>query len=167
MSGTDRGTVSAGQDLRLIGPDDLTVQLACGLHYSRQDPYAVRMSLDAGREEPVTWHVSRDLLAAALLGPEGVGDIRAWPSFAPAAPGTPAPGTPALGTPAPGSTADGGIRGKILNIELGPLDGYSRFEASAAGIAAFLAQTYELVPEGEETGYLNIDAGLAELLSEA
>lgn len=157
MSGTDRGTVSAGQDLRLIGPDDLTVQLACGLHYSRQDPYAVRMSLDAGREEPVTWHVSRDLLAAALLGPEGVGDVRAWPSFAPAAPGAPARGT----------TAHGVARDKILNIELGPLDGSSRFEASATGIAAFLAQTYELVPEGEETDYLNIDAGLAELLSEA
>jgi hypothetical protein len=147
MSSTDRGTVSAGQDLRLIGPDDLAVQLACGLHYSRQDPYAIRMSLDAGGQEPVTWHVSRDLLAAALLGPEGIGDVRAWPSFSPVAPGT------ALGE-------------KILNIELGPLDGYSRFEASAEGIAAFLARTYELVPAGAETGYLNIDAGLAELLSE-
>jgi hypothetical protein len=151
MSSTDRGTVSAGQDLRLIGPDDLSVQLACGLHYSRQDPYAVRMSLDAGREEPVTWHVSRDLLAAALHGPEGIGDVRAWPSVAPTAPG-----------------ADPVAWGeKILNIELGPLDGYSRFEASAAGIAAFLARTYELVPEGAETDYLDIDAGLAVLLSEA
>jgi Streptomyces sporulation and cell division protein, SsgA len=146
MSSTDRGTVSAGQDLRLIGPDDLTVQLACGLHYSRQDPYAVRMSLDAGREEPVTWHVSRDLLTAALHGPEGIGDVRAWPTFAPGGP-------------------ERSYGEKILNIELGPTDGCSRFEASASGMAAFLARTYELVPEGEETDYLNIDAGLAELLN--
>jgi hypothetical protein len=151
MSSTDHGTVSAGQDLRLIGPDDLSVQLACGLHYSRQDPCAVRMSLDAGREEPVTWHVSRDLLAAALHGPEGIGDVRAWPSLAPAAPGT-----------GPAARDE-----EILNIELGPPGGCSRFEASAAGIAAFLARTYELVPAGAETEYLNIDAGLAELLSEA
>ncbi|HEY0935985.1 MAG TPA: SsgA family sporulation/cell division regulator [Trebonia sp.] len=148
MSSTDRGTVTAGQDLRLIGPD-LTVPMKADLHYSRQDPYAVRMSLDAGREEPVDWFLSRDLLAAALYDREGIGDVRAWPA-------------PARTAAEPAGTSE-----KILNIELGSPDACARFEVSAAGIGAFLARTFELVPGGEESAFLDLDAGLAELLSQA
>jgi hypothetical protein len=151
MKSTNRGTVSVGQDLMLIGPDDLTVPLTADLHYSCQDPYAIRMSLDAGRAEPVVWNFSRDLLAAALNTPEGIGDVRAWPSPAPAA--------------SAGEAADAGE--KILNIELGPPDAYARFEADAAGIEAFLVRTYELVPDGQEPAFLNLDAELTELLSQA
>jgi Streptomyces sporulation and cell division protein, SsgA len=145
MSNTDGGTISAGQDLRLIGPDDLIVPLACGFHYSRQDPYAIKMSLDAGRAEPVEWTFGRDLLAAALKGPEGIGDVRAWPS----------------------SAAAEGAAEKTLNIELGPPAGCARFKVGAAGVETFLARTYELVPVGQETDFLNLDAGLAELLDQA
>jgi hypothetical protein len=152
MSSTDRSTVSDGQDLRLIGPE-LTVPLKAALHYSRQDPYAVRMLLDAGRAEPVEWILSRDLLAAALHAPQGLGDVRAWPSTAP-------------GAEADEADEADGAGDKILNVELGPPDGYARFEASAAGIGAFLARTYELVPDGQETAFLNLDAELAELLSQ-
>jgi len=109
------------------------------------------MSLDAGRDKPVEWSLSRDLLAAALHAREGIGDVRAWPSPAPAAPGE----------------KGGGTEQKILNIELGPPDGYARFEASATGIEAFLAQTYELVPGGQEPDFLNLDAELTELLNQA
>lgn len=150
MSSTSHSTVSAEQDLLLIGPDDLIVPLTAGLQYSRHDPYAVRMSLDAGRDEPVEWRLSRDLLAAALHAREGIGDVRAWPSPAPAAP-----------------VQSAGTGEKILNIELGPPDGYARFEASAAEIEAFLARTYELVPDGQESAFLNLDAELTELLSQA
>ena len=146
MSNTDGGTISAGQDLRLIGPDDLIVPLACGFHYSRQDPYAIKMSLDAGRAEPVEWIFGRDLLAAALEGAEGLGDVRAWPSSS------------AVSDPA---------AEKTLNIELGPPGGCARFKVGAAGIESFLARTYELVPPGQETDFLNLDAGLAELLDQA
>jgi hypothetical protein len=54
MSTTNHATVSAAQGLRLIGPDDLTVPLTARLDYRSQDPYAVSMSLDAGRDEPVS-----------------------------------------------------------------------------------------------------------------
>ena len=151
MSSTSHSTVSAEQDLLLIGPDDLIVPLTAGLHYSCHDPYAVRMSLDASRDEPVEWSLSRDLLAAALHARQGIGDVRAWPSPAPAAPAEQAAGT----------------EEKILNIELGPPNGYARFEASAIGIEAFLARTYELVPDGQEPAFLNLDAELTELLSQA
>lgn len=149
MSSTDHGTVSAGQDLRLIGPDDLTVPLACGLHYSARDPFAVKMSLDAGRAEPVDWFFSRDLLAAALHAREGIGDVRAWPS------------------PASSAVAGAGALEKTLTIELGPPGGCARFEADADGISAFLARTYELVPAGEELDSVDVDAELDELLNQA
>jgi hypothetical protein len=149
MSSTDHGTISAGQEIWLIGPD-LSVPLKAGLHYSRQDPYAVRMSLDAGRAEPVEWFLSRDLLTAALHSRAGIGDVRAWPSARDAR-----------------VEAAGLSEGKVLNIELGRPDECARFEADATGIGAFLAQTYELVPAGEETDFLDLDAGLAELLSQA
>jgi hypothetical protein len=148
MSSTDHGTVSAGQDLRLIGPDDLTVPLACGLHYSARDPFAVKMSLDAGRAEPVDWYFSRDLLAAALHAREGIGDVRAWPS------------------PAAGTAAGAGALEKTLTIELGPPGGCARFEADASGISAFLARTYDLVPAGEELDGVDVDAELDEMLGQ-
>ncbi|HVT67515.1 MAG TPA: SsgA family sporulation/cell division regulator [Trebonia sp.] len=151
MDSIDCGAVSTEQELRLFGPDELIVVLAAEWHYSRQDPYAVKVSLDTGLDEPVEWSFSRELLAAALLAPEGVGDVRAWPSAKSAAP-----------------AEDGAVPGeKVLNIVLGPPGGYARFEAGAAGIEAFLARTQELVPPGEESAWLNLDAELAEFFSQA
>ena len=40
-------------------------------------------------------------------------------------------------------------------------------KASAAAIEAFLARTYQLVPDGQESAYPDFDAELAELLSQA
>jgi hypothetical protein len=145
MSTTNHGTVSAAQGLRLIGPDDLTVPLTARLDYDTQDPYAIVLSLDAGREEPVEWTFSRELLAAALHAPEGIGDVRAWPS----------------------KSGQGAVQEKVLNIELGSPDGHALFEASAAGIGAFLARTYEVVPAGQESAFIDFDAELTELLSQA
>ena len=150
MGSINRDTVSATQDLLLVGPDHLIVPLTADLSYSRQDPYAVIVSLDVSLDEPVVWAFGRDLLAAALHGPEGIGDVRAWPSAV---------------FPAAGEEA--GSWEKILNIVLGPPSECARFEASAAGIEAFLARTYELVPAGQESDCLNLDAELAELLSQA
>jgi hypothetical protein len=149
MSSIDRDTVSTVQDLRLVGPDDLIVPLTAGLSYSRQDPYAVRVSLDVSLDEPVVWAFDRGLLAAALHAPAGIGDVRAWPSAS-----------------APAGE-EAGSREKILNIVLGPPSECARFEAGAAGIEAFLARTYEVVPAGQESAWLNLDAELAELLSQA
>jgi hypothetical protein len=151
MDSINHGTVSAEQDLLLVGPNGVIVPLTAGMHYSSQDPYAVRLSFDAGMGEPVEWAFGRDLLAAALHAPEGIGDVRAWPSAASAA-----------------SAENGAGAGeKILNIVLGPPTGYARFETNAAGIEAFLARTYELVPSGQEPACINFDAELIELLSQA
>jgi hypothetical protein len=143
MNSINRGTVSAGLDLWLVGPDRVFVPLRADLNYSSQDPYVVKMSLDTGTDEPVEWILGRDLLAAALHGREGIGDVRAWPSAA----------------------SESGE--KVLTIVLGPPGGCARFEVGAAGIGAFLAQTFELVPGGREADGLDLDAELTEFLSQA
>jgi hypothetical protein len=151
MTSINRDTVSAKQVVRLIGPDNLIVPLPARLSYSRQDPYALTMAFDPGLGEPVEWTFSRDLLASALHGPEGIGDVRAWPSVA-------------LASPVEGAAEAGE---KILNIMLGSPTGRACFEASAAAIEAFLSRTYEMVPGGQEAACLNLDAELNELLSQA
>lgn len=45
--------------------------------------------------------------------------------------------------------------------------GHAQFEVGAAAIETFLARTYELVPEGAESQYVDFDAELTELLSQA
>ena len=147
MSSNDHDMVRAKQGLWLIGPEELIVPLAAEWGYRSQDPYAVTMLLNAGGDEPVKWTFCRELLAAALLGPAGIGDVHAWPAAV--------------------ASAEDGVGEKILNIMLGSPDGCALFEAVAAGIEEFLGRTYEVVPAGQESGYLNIDAGLAELLTQA
>jgi Streptomyces sporulation and cell division protein, SsgA len=112
--------------------------LTASLHYSAGDPYAVMIAFHVGQDEPVEWILARDLLAGGTKGPEGIGDVRIWP----------------------GDSAD--ARG-VLNIELSSPFGQARFEAPAADVAAFLARTYQLVPEGSETDHVDIDAELFSL----
>jgi hypothetical protein len=143
-------TVSAELNLDLIGPEHTIVPLMAGLHYTSADPYAIRMAFHVGTGEPVEWTLARDLLAAALAAPQGIGDVRAWPSAA--------PGHPAAEGPAGGEA--------LLNIAMRSPFGQAEFQASAAAIAAFLQRTYAIVPDGEESAFIDIDAGLTELLGE-
>ncbi|HEU5392312.1 MAG TPA: SsgA family sporulation/cell division regulator [Streptosporangiaceae bacterium] len=148
MSSNSRTAVSAELVLGLIGPEHTIVPLMASLSYSCQDPYAVKMAFHVGTDEPVEWILARDLLAAALHSREGIGDVQAWPSAA---------------------AGDGlaGIGQKVLNIAMTSPFGHAEFEASAAAVEAFLAQTYHLVPDGTESGYMDFDAELTELLSQA
>jgi Streptomyces sporulation and cell division protein, SsgA len=155
MNGSNRDMVWAEQELWLIGPEHMIVPLTAEWSYSHEDPYAVTMSLDTGADQPVVWTFARDLLATALLAPAGMGDVQAWPAAESAA------------APEDGAPAEDGTGGKVLNIVLGSPDGCARFETDAAAIEAFLGRTFELVPAGQESGHLNLDAGLAELLTQA
>ena len=122
--------------------------LMASLYYSSHDPYAVKMAFHVGGDEPVEWTLARDLLAAALHSRQGIGDVQAWPSSAAAE------GEAAFGP-------------KVLNISMTSPFGHAQFEASAMAMEAFLARTYQLVADGEESAYLDFDAELAELLSQA
>ena len=147
-SNSSRTAVSAELGLGLVGPEQMIVPLMASLSYSCQDPYAVKIAFHVGTDEPVEWILARDLLAAALHSREGIGDVQAWPSAA---------------------SGDGvaGIGHQVLNISMTSPFGHAQFEASAAAVDAFLAQTYQVVPDGHESDYLDFDAELTELLSQA
>ena len=148
-----RTAVSAELSLGLVRPEHTIVPLMASLHYTRQDPYAVKMAFHVGTGEPVEWTLARELLAAALHSREGIGDVQVWPS---AAPDDPEAGQEGI---APGHG--------IVNIAMTSPFGHAQFEAPAPAIAAFLRRTYQIVPEGQETNYIDFDAELAELLSQA
>jgi Streptomyces sporulation and cell division protein, SsgA len=145
--------ISAELGLGLVGPERTIVPLTAGLSYSCADPYAIRMAFDIGTDKPVEWILGRDLLAAALHGSEGLGDVRAWPSAASCDPDVVAIG--------------GGTGPAILNIAMSSPYGQAQFEVSAKAIEDFLQRTYELVAIGQESAYLDFDAELTELLSQA
>jgi hypothetical protein len=136
------GRVSAEIELRLVVPRQVTVPLAASFFYCRDDPYAIRIAFHGDQEEPVEWTFARDLLAMGIAGHEGVGDVRVWPS----------------------AGSEGGEPGSVLNIELCSPFGQVRLEASVAQISEFIGRTYEIVPAGEESDHLNVEAELSDLL---
>lgn len=106
--------------------------------YASDDPYAVRASFDGG---PV-WVFAREILSAGLLAPAGIGDVRAWPS-----------------------TLDG-VEGDAITLFLASPDGQAFLTAKQFDVRKFLEATLALVAEGEESEFLDIDAGLNVLLSQ-
>ena len=105
-------TVSAELGLMLVVPRQPAVSLWASLLYSAGDPYAVRMVFHAGTDEPVEWIFARDLLAAGLGKPSGLGDVRAWPS--------------------PSGAGDGEA---VLNIVLSSPFGRAHFETRLTAVA--------------------------------
>jgi hypothetical protein len=152
---SSRTGVSAELGLGLVAPENTIVPLTASMSYDSADPYAVRMAFDVGTDQPVEWTLARDLLAAALHAREGIGDVQAWPSAASC-------------DPAAGIVEEGAAAGhSILNIAMSSPFGQAQFEASARTVGEFLQRTYQLVPAGQESGYLDFDAELTELLSQA
>jgi hypothetical protein len=178
-----RTEVSAELGLGLVSPENIIVPLMAALSYTSADPYAVRMAFDVGTDEAVEWTLARDLLAAALHAREGIGDVQAWPSATSCDPAAGIVPARADGAGADGHGADGagghgadgagghGADGAggygILNIAMSSPFGQAQFEVSARAIGTFLERTYQVVPAGQESGYLDFDAELTELLSQA
>jgi hypothetical protein len=146
---SSRTAVTAELSLGLIGPERTIVPLMASLHYTSQDPYAIKIAFHVGTGEPVEWTLARDLLAAALHAREGIGDVQAWPSAA-------------------SDDSDGDAAGAvIMNISMTSPFGHAQFEALAEDIARFLQRTYRIVPVGEESDFVDFDAELTALLSQA
>jgi hypothetical protein len=138
-------TVSAELGLRLIAPQQTIVSLEDSFLYSREDPYAVRIAFHTGRDEPVEWTFARDLLSTGIEGCEGHGDITVWPS----------------------AGSEGGAPGSVLHIELSSTFGRAHFEAPAGEISDFLRRTYQIVPAGDESDHMDLEAELSDLFRRA
>ena len=135
-------TVSAELGLRLVAPQQTIVPLTGSIYYSREDPYAVRIALHVGLDEPVEWVFVRDLLSMDIGGREGIGDVHVWPSA-------------------------GSEGGSVLNIELSSPFGQAHLEAPAREVSDFLRRTYRIVPDGQESDYIDVEAELNDLLRQA
>jgi Streptomyces sporulation and cell division protein, SsgA len=138
-------TVSAELGLRLVVPQQTIVPLVASLFYSKDDPYAIRIAFHVGLDEPVEWIFARDLLSMGIEGREGLGDVVVWPS----------------------EGSEGGAPNSVLNIELSSPFGQAHFEAPAREVNDFLKRTYVVVPAGDETGHVDVDSELDDLLRQA
>lgn len=162
MNRSSSTTISAELGLRLVVPQQTIVPLVASLYYSGSDPYAVRMAFHVGTDEPVEWIFARDLLAAGIESRQGDGDVQVWPSLMSCAE---TDDLDVIGT----AETEGppGTGGQILNIELSSPFGQAHFEAPAGAMSAFLARTYQVVPPGQESGYIDIETELNDLLRNA
>lgn len=147
-SSSSSTTVSAELGLRLVVPQQTIVPLVASLYYSGSDPYAIRMAFHVGTDEPVEWIFARDLLSAGIESRQGEGDVQVWPSE-------------------PADAEEGGSEDIVLNIELSSPFGQAHFEAPAEAMAAFLKRTYSVVPAGKESGFVDIESELNDLLRQA
>ena len=159
MNRSSSTTISAELGLKLVVPQQTIVPLVASMYYSGSDPYAVRMAFHVGTDEPVEWIFARDLLAAGIESRQGNGDVQVWPSPVSVA-----------------ETADldpidaaelRETRGKVLNIELSSPFGQARFEAPAEAMSAFLQRTYQIVPAGQESRFIDIETELNDLFRNA
>jgi Streptomyces sporulation and cell division protein, SsgA len=135
-------TVSAELELRCVLPQRETAPVAATLCYSSEDPYAIRIAFNIGTDEPVEWTFARDLLSMGMIGRQGICDVRVWPS----------------------TGSQNGTPGSVLNIELCSPYGQAHFEAQVTQVSDFVRQTYQIVPAGEESNYLDIESELTDLL---
>lgn len=157
MNRSSSTTISSELGLRLVVPQQTIVPLVASLYYSGRDPYAVRMAFHVGTDEPVEWIFARDLLAAGIESRQGEGDVHVWPSAKSCAE---TDGLDVIGTP-------GSTEGAVLNIELSSPFGQAHFEAPAGAMSAFLQRTYQIVPAGQESDYVDIEAELNDLLRQS
>jgi Streptomyces sporulation and cell division protein, SsgA len=130
--------VEASVQLRLVVADADAVPLPVSLRYSAADPYAVR-AVFSGDGMEVEWVFARDLMRTGLSTPIGDGDVHVWPSW--------------------------GTGRELVMISLTSPDGQAVLEASAEDVRTFLDRTAVVVPDGEESLYLDLDAAVARLLT--
>lgn len=123
--------------LHLVGPHSWT-EVSATLGYDVADPYAVRIGFGDADDDGISWLLARDLLRAGLDRPAGDGDVRLWPAR---------------------------TTGDVLFLHLRAPSGEALFEVSRSTVAAFLRQTEQLVPVGQEAAALQVDDELAALLS--
>ena len=133
-----RVDVEASVQLRLVVADADAVPLPVSLRYSATDPYAVR-AVFSGDGMEVEWVFARDLLRTGLASPVGDGDVHVWPSW--------------------------GTGRELVMISLTSPDGQAVLEAGSDDVRRFLDRTAAVVPDGEESLYLDLDAAVTRLLA--
>jgi hypothetical protein len=105
--------------------------------YSAADPFAVTLGVRGRRDRFVEWLVARDLVIESLNGPAGCGDIRMSPQH---------------------------VQGyDIIEIEIRSTDGRAVLEVDRELLQQFVDASLALVPAGEETSRMDLDAEILKI----
>ncbi len=127
--------------LRLVVPDGPDRPVRADLNYEPTDPYAVRIAFHTGGSDVVEWTFARSLLSDGVTHFVGDGDVQVWPA----------------------DDADSADKGGVC-LALSSPTGHALFKAQPPSIVSFLSRTYEVVPTGAESGFVDLDGELAALL---
>lgn len=109
------------------------------LVYEASDPFAISMHIDVPTGV-VVWTFARELLAEGLYEPTGAGDVQTWPCLS--------------------SSGEA-----VIIIELTSPDGTAMLQTLSRDVQAFVAETFELVADGQEARHLCLDDLVSHLLA--
>lgn len=133
-------SVSSAVGLDLVDETAPPLTLVASMTYDQSDPFAVEAVFEIGEGQPVRWIFARELLNDGLLIGGGDGDVVVWPE----------------------TGYDGA---DLLMLRLSSPDGSAQLAARASDVLAFLTATYELVPRGSESDFIDVDAAISALLA--
>lgn len=129
--------------MRMIAPaEGAGSRVDAVLRYRSERPWEVELDLPGGLdEERNLWTAARDLFAAGLEEPSGLGDVRLWPACR-------------------------GHRSAVVMIVLQSPDGFCQLEARHRTVAQFVDRIHTAVPRGHEGRHVDVDRALAALLAD-
>ncbi|MFD0022639.1 SsgA family sporulation/cell division regulator [Streptomyces sp. NPDC058382] len=123
---------------RMVASAPQMETLPAVLQYDRADPFAIRMAFPAPATlegAAVSWEFSRELLAAGMETPAGMGDVRIRPF---------------------------GYDRTVL--EFHAAEGVAMVHVRTCDLRRFLRRTHQSVPVGAEHRFLDLDRSLTDLL---
>jgi Streptomyces sporulation and cell division protein, SsgA len=107
--------------------------------YTAADPFAVTLGVRTRGDRFVEWLVARDLVIESLRAPAGCGDIRMSPQQ---------------------------VQGyDIVEIEIRSADGRAVLEVDRDLLTEFVDASATLVPVGEESAHVDLDAEINKIMS--
>jgi hypothetical protein len=131
--------VTETMQARLVATHGGSLELTVTLGYDSTDPYAVSATMETASLR-ITWRFARDLLLGGLLEPTGDGDVHVWPCL--------------------------DCHGRAaLALELCSDSGDALLELPTEVVSTFLDSTLAVVPAGNESAHLDLDALLDELFA--
>ncbi|MFE9397502.1 SsgA family sporulation/cell division regulator [Streptomyces flavidovirens] len=125
-------------ELNMVLSPERSIPVPARLVYRTDEPYAVHIIFHIGSDSPVNWTFARELLVEGVFRPCGTGDVRIWPARTDSR--------------------------SVVCVGLTSPDGDALLEAPSPAVSAWLERTLRAVPPGTESGQLDLDEALAELL---